>query len=196
MKRAIGLLALLMATPAYAGEDVHTSWTRKQNSQWTLSEHRGKVTGVFKFCSIQTFYIAKNTAQKRRIRTDEMSMMLMYGGYDTMSFSIAGSDWKTTPGREYTIRFIFPDGDAYRISADGISAGGMVAIFKPDADWIKRMMLESAVQLEIEGKNLGAMRLDGSADAIRALTKCALDGRAEAGGETFYGGTAKTGETF
>jgi hypothetical protein len=177
-----------------AGEDVQESWTRPLEG-WALSELRGKVTGHFSFCSISTFYTAKSAKQKRTMRADEVRMTIMWGGKNNMAFTLAGAGWTTTDDKEYALKMHFSDGRYYTIKATGLSSGGVMAIFEPHAEWLKRMMLKSSVDIYINGKWIGDFRLDGSAAAIKELMQCAATGLAENGsGDTFDSKPAN--ETF
>lgn len=181
------IAATLIATPAAAGEDVKTTWQRQVNPQWVLDEVRGETTNVFKFCTIRTVYNAANAAQRRTMRAKELLLMMMYPGDASMSISIAGDDWRMTEGKQYRVRFAFRGGDSYSLTAQGLTERSVIATFKANGDWIKRMMLDSNFTLSINGKELGLLRLDGSAEAIRELMKCAINGRS---------GVAGNGDTF
>lgn len=186
----IALLALVLASPAVAGEDVKTVWERQVNDKWMLDEVRGSVSNLFRFCTIRTTYQASNTAQRRTMRAKEIMLMMMYGGETDMSVTVAGDQWQITEGKEYKVRFRFKSGQSWSIKARGLAERGVISSFKADGDWVARMMLDSNFILSINDQELGVMRLDGSAEAIKALMECAIKGRNEAdvskdGADTF-----------
>jgi hypothetical protein len=191
MRLLIACAALAVATQAQAGEDAVTSWSRDIGN-WELSELRGQVTGAFSFCSIKTIYAAKNQRQRNTMRSDMIVLQMMYGGAQNIGVGFTADGWRTTEDKPYDLRMQFNDGRYYTVTATGLKGGGVLAIAEPNAEWLKRMMLKSSVDVYINGKHLGDFRLDGSANAIKELMKCAIAGRQEAGsdGDTFGGPSA------
>lgn len=183
--------ALVAATQAQAGEDSQTSWSRDLG-EWQLSEHRGNVTGAFRFCSIKTLYQAKNQRQRNTMRSNTVVLQMMYGLGDNIGVGFIADGWTTTEDKPYELKMQFNDRRYYTVEAVGLKGGGVLAIAEPNAEWLKRMMLKSSVDVYINNKWLGDFRLDGSANAIKELMKCAMAGRQEAGsdGDTFGGPSA------
>lgn len=199
MAALAALAAVTLTTTVQAGEDVHVSWIRAIENAWILREVRGKETGAFSFCVIETTYEATDDGGRRRLRGRAARMSILYSGDDRMGVSITSEDWKTSESRAYDMRFLFRDGSSYDIKADGLASGGLMAMFRPNPAWLKRMMLDAAVEIIINGKTLGQMRLNKSALAIKALTKCGLDGRSEGGASADTFGareTAPASDTF
>lgn len=191
MRMLIACAALAVATQAQAGEDVATSWSR-DIGEWQISEHRGDVTGAFRFCSIKTIYAAANQRQRNAMRSDMIVLQIMYGGAENIGVGFTADGWTTTEDKPYELKMQFNDRRYYTVQAVGLRGGGVLAIAEPNAEWLKRMMLKSSVDVYINGKHLGDFRLDGSANAIKELMKCAMQGRQEAGsdGDTFGGPSA------
>lgn len=199
MRRLITLCALLLTTPAVAGEDIKTAWERAVNDKWLLDQSRGAVSNVFKFCSVRTVYAASDATQRRTMRAKEVLLMLMYAGETDMSLTIAGDEWQITEGKEYKVQFSFKSGERWSIKASGMAGHGVFSTFRADGDWVAKMMLDSNFILSINGQKLGVMRLDGSAEAIKALMECAIKGRNEAEvgkGDTFDGPAPAAKDTF
>lgn len=180
MRTLVLCAALAVATQAQAGEDVKKSWSRNIGN-WAIAELRGEVTGAFSFCQITTVYQSANAKQRRTMRSEMVSMQIMYGGLDNIGVSLTAPDWTTTEDKTYRLKMQFNDGRYFTVNATGLKSGGILAIAEPNAEWLKRMMLKSSVDVYINNKWLGDFRLDGSANAIKELMKCAMAGRQEAG---------------
>lgn len=195
MRGIVAVAALAIAGAAQAGENVKSSWKRDIGN-WELEELRGEVTGSFGFCVIKTVYVAANSKQKRTMRSSAVLLQMMYGGQDNMGVSLVADDWTTTEDKTYRLKMRFEDGHYYTVNASGLKTGGILAITQPNAEWLKRMMVRSSVDIYVNDKWIGDFRLDGSANAIKELMRCAIAGREEAGGGDTFGDTAPAGETF
>ena len=173
--------AILFATPAKAEEDAQGSWSRLIEKSWVLREIRGKETGKFFFCTLETTYTATTDQARRSMRAQSMQLAFLYSGDGRMGVSLTSDDWATVNNRQYEMRFRFAQGANYTINAVGMQSGGVLGMFMPKAEWLRLMMVEHAVVIEINGQSLGSLRLTKSAVAIKELTKCGVAGREEEG---------------